>query len=130
MIIKVRSKFQGPQFTVLYEAKLQVNLQGHIYTVSLFCGCCDISGERKRLPPSTKEKQKPQETQIHKSLAILTYQISLAKSQRFTISVAPNGLNYILDRICWVSSQSLLTPSASIPLPYHQLKDHRKIINR
>lgn len=130
MIIKAKSKFQGPQFTVLYQAKLQVHLQGHIYAVSLFCGCCDISRERQRLPPSIKEKQWPQETQIHKSLAILTCQISLAKSQRFTIPVAPNGLNYILDRTGWVSSQSLLTPSLSIPLPYHQLKDHRRIINR
>lgn len=111
---------------MLYQAKLQIHLQGHIYTVSLFCGCCDISRERKAI----KEKEWPQETEIHKSLAILICQISLAKSQTCTISIAPNGLTYILDRIYWVSSQSLLTPSPNIPLPYHQLKDHRKIINR
>lgn len=37
---------------------------------------------------------------------------------------------YILDRICWVSSQSLLTHSTNILFSYHQLKDHRKIITQ
>lgn len=29
--IKAKSEFQGPQFTVLYQAKLEIYFQGHIY---------------------------------------------------------------------------------------------------
>lgn len=34
--IKAKSECQGPQFTVLYQAKLEIYFQGHIYAVFCF----------------------------------------------------------------------------------------------
>lgn len=92
IIIKPKNEFQGPQFTVFYQAKLKDHFYGHIYTVSLFCGCCNMLRERKGLLPlSIGTNNGNTNTQ---SLAIFPCLISLAKSQGFTISAAPN------ERLC------------------------------
>lgn len=47
IITKAKNEFQGPQCTVLYQAKLKVHFLGHIHAVSLFCACCNTS-EKER----------------------------------------------------------------------------------
>lgn len=91
IIIKAKNEFPGPQLTVLHQAKLK----DHFRVTSTVSLCCNMLRETKRLPLPIKEKQWPPETLIHKSLIILAWLISLAKSQRFTTSAAPNGLPYV-----------------------------------
>lgn len=50
IIIKAKNEFQGPQFTVLYQAELKDHFQGHIYRVSLFCGCSNVERKEEVTP--------------------------------------------------------------------------------
>lgn len=50
IIIKAKNEFPGPQFTVLYQAKLKDHFQGHIYSFSLL----QYVERNKKVTPSHK----------------------------------------------------------------------------
>lgn len=91
IIIKAKNEFPGPQFTVLYQAKLKDHFQSHIYSFSLL----QYVERKKKVTPSHKgEAMASGNTDTpelsYPCLADLTCQVP-----KVTISAAPNGLPYV-----------------------------------
>lgn len=88
-IIRAESKFHGPQFTVTQQAKLQVHLQGPIYTVFSVVAMTFLEKGRGYLPPQRRSQgpRKHKYTKVLLSWPARSHPLSLRGPP--TISAAP-----------------------------------------